>query len=838
MFATNGEVVMRSADGGCNWEQKFSLPTLPSAGLPFTSAESEIEQVVTSRSLQTPGTVFVTIDQLEPVSRPHVLVSNDAGNSWQLGDRGLETAIGRPEALVSSPSNSGIVYLLTDTSAVEDVVEGSAVGIAQTLYMSADRGMTWSRREVFTGNPWDGVEVDPLLPEELWFYGDGGLGHKKGDEPVSQPQGVSGAIAAVDVFHERSAPARILAFSALGPAAFVSQDGGRTFTAFGAPGVVQSAASFASDIVVVASNAGVFLSFPGGVVDVSPGDAQIVDVQTSGMPGFVVYGRTGTTLEIGDLKIPRPKIDCSLPIYQILAPRRCLDLSGPNVDDLDRGDPRGSRPARLVPRNLRVVLQRGEQRTVDYELELYKDPTPLDVFFLIDVSGSMQDAIDGTARAMSRIVSELNAARINVWFGVGEYRSYTDEPAYRRLLEVSPPGEAVEHALESLIAMGGGDETQLEALYQAGTGAGRDGINGGELNLYIPPGQDARFREDSLRVILHATDEPFSEGPPHRSYEEVIDGLNANVVEQLGIAIQPTDESRQQVGPNPIGPNVSDGTPLYGLSRVARGTESFAPEGGVDCDGDGVADIAAGEELVCVIHPDRVEDASAMGPAIVNLLKALKDFNDIHFSITKGSKIAELDPKVIAADFKANSEIGFEVTFKCPHVSARKAFPVRIAATVPERDQILGTADATLVCRVPLPPEPEEPEPPLVPAVVPPPVILPPPPVPPEIAPNPQPNPQPNPAPQGQAQTQGALAQQRQEQPQLAYVYAQQARAAAAAQELGARREGQYAMSSYSRRSEGVPPEAMFIIGALTITCAFGCVTLSHERVRTQQARR
>jgi hypothetical protein len=82
------------------------------------------------------------------------------------------------------------------------------------------------------------------------------------------------------------------------------------------------------------------------------------------------------------------------------------------------------------------------------------------------------------------------------------------------------------------------------------------------------------------------------------------------------------------------------------------------------------------------------------------------------------------------------------------------------------------------------------------------------------------------------------MAHQEQQQPQLAYVYAQHQHAAAAAQESAGGKETEYAMSSYSKDPEGVPPEAIFMIGAMTMTAAFGCVSLARQKVRVQHVRR
>lgn len=142
----------------------------------------------------------------------------------------------------------------------------------------------------------------------------------------------------------------------------------------------------------------------------------------------------------------------------------------------------------------------------------------------------------------------------------------------------------------------------------------------------------------------------------------------------------------------------------------------------------------------------------------------------------------------------------------------------------------LPSQDAGTLRLDPLPVPPKPPIPlPILPAVIP--VIFPPPPppqVPPEV-PGPAPNPQTQPQPQAQAQAQAqaAMATQEQEQPQLAFARALQR------SELAE----EYAMTSYSEESEGVPPAALFAAGAM-LSLAAGYLSLARQRVATARRRR
>ncbi|MGH2730015.1 MAG: VWA domain-containing protein, partial [Actinomycetota bacterium] len=635
-------------------------------------------------------------------------------------------------------------------------------------------------------------------------------------------------IGVVDIFHWNSTyPAWIRAFSATYAGGYRSNDGGANFTRFTTPGIVQSASNAINrPETVIATNRGVYVVFealppPNNMWNISPPRGQVFDVQAA-VPlqlsttetYYTVYARTDSSIERFTQKLVLPG-----------DPDELLTLGGLVTEPIDIP------PPHLNPPHKRIVLERGEFDTIDYDLVIPNSPDPLDVYFLVDISGSMQDAINGIRAALQDIYDQLNDSKINVYFGVGEYRSYTDDPAYHRILPVSQPGPDVAQALNSLDAEGGGEETQTEALYQAATGEGRDFFEAVPVGLpvkRIEAGQEAGFRPDALKVILMVTDEEFSQGGDHRPYDETIAALSSRDIFQLGLAIQE-------------GPRGAEGTPRFGLNKVAAGTDARAPAGGVDCDGNGSVDIAADDPLVCVIDPERAEEASLMAPAIVNLLLAVDDPATVEIEpVSLRSNDAEevvksISPPIPGVNFKKPNRLDFDVTYRCPRLGKDKTFEVKLQAVhdglafeTESGDPL--TTTTRVVCRAPIPePEPKDPvaEPPL--AIVLPP-IAPPPPRPPDIVTNP------NPQPQGQAQANAALAAEKEQQPQLALAHQGKADEVAAA----AKAEEKYAMSSYRDRSKdrGVPPEAVLMIGAASMCMMFGCATLAQQRARTQQVRR
>ena len=836
MFATNGIVVMRSLNRGCDWTHVWGLEQIPTPDRTATSTESVIREVHVSESKLATGRVFVTVEQLAPISKPRVFLSTDSGTSFRPAERGLETAVGSPDDIATSPSSPGLVYLLTDTSQVpktvlpdviKDQLPPGSAGVAQSLYVSNDGGEEWevSQRH-YPGDPYDAIEVDPYHGDNVWLYGG------KGAEPAPTLGGtgnpVPGPTGYVDIWHAQGGPARILATMADSARAYRSIDGGRLFVTVELPGVANSVVSLGPLQEMYATTAGVYFYTHGrGFTNESPADGRpILELHMTDGAGTEFWGRTESTIERRVINQPAEEdLDLCRRMQELgfnlpgCGPD--LDIEFPCVAPPQPGEPA------LKPQDVVVKLKQGQTKTINYDFDLPTRGQPLDVFFLIDVSGSMQDAIDGTGRAMTEIVTRLTNAGIDVNFGVGEYRAYNAPPVYRRVVDIVNDCGAIEEALEGLIASGGGDETQLEALYQVAAGHTRPGFQ-----VTVPEGQDATWRPDSQRVIVHTTDEPFSEGPPNPSYPEVEEQLDNEDIMQIGIAIE--DAFGGGGGGLPSGTSTNNDPPSEGLRNIAVRTEATAT-GDVDCDGDGDADLVAGDPLVCKVNPLRARQASAMGPAILNQLRSIADPVNVEFETPTGDVVIEKGPpELIKSDFSNPGELGFPVTFSCPRLHTTKRFPVVITAQAAD---ITDRAVATVICQVP---PPEKKIPPIVAAL---PLIpfLPPPPVPPEIppAPNPNPNPNPNPQSQAQAQAQGAMAHQEQQQPQLAYVYAEeQARLAAATQQSAGGKESEFAMSSYSKDSDGVPPEAIFLLSAMTMSAAYGCLTLARERVRVEHVRR
>ena len=810
IYVTNGSVVMRSTDWGCRWEESYTL----ASGSGFSAADSNILEIEVSA----PGHVYLPVQQSSPVHRPHVVMTDDAGESWSTVDGPLlGSAVGTIEDLDASLGNGTAAALLVDLEGGEG---GLGFQASQVIFTTGTGGATWEPRyvignETVASTPVGSVTIsggseelqhlamNPVRPSEIWAYGDGGVYVSNGStlDPVD-----IGVMSIVDVSLDGGA---VFGYAKDGPRGELSVDGGQSFEQFAMTASVDSAdAIFGPPFppaAVVGSFGRVYVQYfqPGVAnpvtLDLTPIDGRAVyDVQFAVKDSIfenpLVIGRTQQTIEV-EYRARGPEVDEETVLANV-------DPYVPKIKN-----------KYLVPASKRVSMRPGGTRSIPYELGLPAAVTPLDVYFMIDISGSMGNTINGIRSAMQEIVNDLSSRDIDVHFGVGAFRAFNDPPAYERVRDIGPPGPAVADALNSLRASGGGQETQMAALMESVTGEGTTGI---------PPDLNMHFREGSLRVAIEVTDEPISQGGAHPSYLDVVDALVDHDVKQVGLAIQD--------GPFLGDPNYDNpGEPAGTLQKVAEGSKAIAPEGGVDCDGDGDPEIAEAGPLVCLIDPARADDAALMSDAIVNVLQAIQDVQDLGVTVSPSvgvsgtSRVVEsVVPTVFPrVDLKEPSAHSFEVAVRCPHVSTKTTYPLSVEAA--RRGGVLGSASLTVVCtprpgRGPVPP---------FPVFTPIAAIIPPLPRPPDPIPEPNPNPQPNP----QQNPQAGFAAQEQQQPQVAL--AQQDGPAVPVEEEEAAGDEYFATARH--QETGVPPLA-FIFAAAGITSAYAYVALTRQRTRTAHA--
>jgi hypothetical protein len=242
---------------------------------------------------------------------------------------------------------------------------------------------------------------------------------------------------------------------------------------------------------------------------------------------------------------------------------------------------------------------------------------PVDVYLIVDLSGSFSDDLPVFKAQAPAIISTLRASNPNTRFGLGKFEDYPIFPfgdpgcgdmAYQRLVDLTLDTGPVLSTIAGLFTRCGfdGPQSQLPALFQAATGAGQDLSGAGFPGASIAAGQQANFRHGATKLILLWTDASF-----HLPGDSgAIPYPGPSITQTVGalLAVDPAKVIGISSGPDAV-PD---------LSTIAQGTNALAPAGGVDCNGDGTIDIPAGEPLVCSI----ASSGEGIGDAIVSLVRA------------------------------------------------------------------------------------------------------------------------------------------------------------------------------------------------------------------------
>jgi PKD repeat protein len=166
---------------------------------------------------------------------------------------------------------------------------------------------------------------------------------------------------------------------------------------------------------------------------------------------------------------------------------------------------------------------------------------------------------------------------------------------YKRIQDLDFDKRLTLDVIKSLNVEGAGDlpESQLTALYQLITGVGQA--------PWIPAGQQMNFRPDAFKIIMLWTDADFhNEGFPYpgNTFQEVasaIEGLNRRRRDLQGTS----PPSINIISIKGADPNVNLTKLEDELEQLAVLTGSLAGVGGIDCDEDGIIDVAQGEPLIC-----------------------------------------------------------------------------------------------------------------------------------------------------------------------------------------------------------------------------------------------
>lgn len=729
-FATNGRSIERSRDGGCTWsEVHFVPPPIPSLVVNRTGLGDAILQLAVGESGPGPGRVWALVGPLEDTVGPiRVFVSDDGGDTWEERSSGLPpthtrtdttlvtTGVGanHPAAVLAlAPSKADTAYIGLSTS-----VEGDG-----PFFSTEDGGRTWTRRPIVDTNaPVQGqiteIAVDPRVAESVWMLGGNGATVMRSDDAGATwsfvPLGTAGNGVRADGLHvSRTGGAphvQVIGTSPSQPPTLYRSRDGRTFVPRLLPEPLRGDAAVsqggAPDAMVLSTDR------PDQV-------ASLVTVSGSGLL-FLNIATPG----LGDVNAPQS--DRTLRPVQWFRQytRLAAFVAGPQ-----QGEPpppprvlpdrlferlkalrgRGERvPGTLSPNPLELQLPEEGSETVDYLFDLPPLPTPVDVWFLMDTSGSMGGAIEGLQTGIDRIVKELKAAGLDAWFGLAEYKG--ENYRYQRLADIAPPGPEFEQGLRRLYATGGDEETQYTALYQTVTGAGQEDAG-------IDPGQGASFRPEALKIIVHASDEPFGNIPDGPTPEEAGIAMNEMGVFHVGLDLS---AGAQGVSTAPPTATVKED-----MDEMARATNTFAPVEGVDCNGDGQLELEAGEPLTCPII--RGQDEIDIAQPIISAVRAVRDETAVGLKVedAAGLEVVVADPLRSPVNVKVANQLPFSVSFTCPPNMNGDVANVKLLATVRGADSAQATAK--VMCGTPPPAIRPVPGPlaPIVPFIATPPQLVP-----------------------------------------------------------------------------------------------------------------
>ncbi len=123
----------------------------------------------------------------------------------------------------------------------------------------------------------------------------------------------------------------------------------------------------------------------------------------------------------------------------------------------------------ITPVSVSAGLTVGGSMTVDKTVTVTREVTnPVDVFFLGDTTGSMYGAITSVQSGISSIIGSVAPLSSNTFYGAGEYKDVGDVFVYRLDQALTSSAPAVQTAVNSWYADGGGDYQEAE-LYALGT---------------------------------------------------------------------------------------------------------------------------------------------------------------------------------------------------------------------------------------------------------------------------------------------------------------------------------------------------------------------------------
>lgn len=247
------------------------------------------------------------------------------------------------------------------------------------------------------------------------------------------------------------------------------------------------------------------------------------------------------------------------PLFVLALALGCGAKTGLETPDIDAGPDAGvdagpdAGPDASLP-CVEVPLDGG---TIEIPLDIEAELARADVLFLIDTTASMSEEIDEIQRGLRDVIAPGIADAIpDSALGVATFADFPegmcgeagDDP-FRLELPITTEVGRVQSAVDGIELGNGLDrpESQVEALYQVGTGEG--------IGSFVPPSFGCPmggvgypcFRSDALPVVLLFTDAPFHNGPggtnpyrcgvtpPPHTYTQAVEALDNLSIRVMGL---------------------------------------------------------------------------------------------------------------------------------------------------------------------------------------------------------------------------------------------------------------------------------------------------------------
>jgi hypothetical protein len=719
--ATNGYSVQLSNSHGCAWSTAYELSATPTAAQPFAGAASRIVSV----ALLSGRAMAAVQEGSGSASRPHVVVSRTgAAGSWAASDSGLP-AQGAPQ-LLRAAADGRTAYLTVSPTAsgggggvIPGLPGGGPTGTPTGfLYRTTDGGASWTLQTGAADLPGGGtgfshLTIDPSDSNRLYGIVGGRLltSRDGGGTFTAAPGSGFTAITAMS-------PLTFAAFNASG--GVLSNNGGASYLHFPAPSGITSAAARGSEAQLAIEVSGALkLLQPDGSVTNIPAVAPARPGSLLGDrgPQSTFHALAGHSLLRYVDPVPPGVIVPPLPIGSLEVPP--------------------PRPGVVTPATRNVTLPIGSSSVEDFTLTLPKNPTPLDLFFLVDVSTSMGDYIQDLKANIRGIVARLEAAKVDLRVGVGllgtgpakgesEYPptyvysptpdpdhpgqstpgpTYVKPVLYKRLRQIGQTGASLQAAINRLAletvpldkSGTNNHEGQLIALKNMVNGRGTHTEAEAAANLptysNVPPGQEAGFRPNPgvRRVVILATNEPMDApfGYPREMGTDERPGSDAHGGNPL-LNFKPTIDLLVANRIQLIGLTAGVPEAINDLQILARGTRSLTPPGGVACGGDPPQQLLQGEPLVC-------NNGDKFGAMISRVLASLVDRQSIRVvPHSRTPVLGALNGRALTGlDVKQPNRAGFQVRVNCIDVK-----PGRYSQLVDLylRQTIVGRARVNVTC--------------------------------------------------------------------------------------------------------------------------------------------